>query len=110
AVALVVDDGVLALGAQDRAARDVFVGAERRALAFAHGAERRQRQVHGPVVDRLVAGPRQAGLDVAVFIAGADAQVVDALAKAFAGDDVYRAGDRACAGLGRRRPQDLDAL
>ena len=38
------------------------------------------------------------------------AQVVDALGVALARDDVDGAGDGACAGLGGRRAQDLDAL
>ena len=40
----------------------------------------------------------------------AHSQVVDPLLEAFARDDVDRAGDRARAGLGRRRAQDFDAL
>ena len=59
---------------------------------------------------REVARPRRRRLQLAVLVRRGQAHVVDAPGVAAARDDVDRAGDRARAGLGRRRAQDLDPL
>ena len=58
----------------------------------------------------VVAGPGEARTQRAVLDIGGELEVVQALAKPFAGDDVDGAGDRPRAGLGGRRAQDLDPL
>ena len=72
--------------------------------------EDRPREVPAQAGAGVVACPGQARRQFAALAVDPDAQLVDALAQRLAQHDIDRAGDRARAGLGGRRAQDLDAL